>query len=306
MNVLADAVYVAQLVLLQLRRIFPYWLAGILSGSLVSVFFSSRIALAMAKLGGRGSAGRARALGGSALAAALGAASPLCMYGTVPLIAALGKSGASEHILAAFMVGSILINPNLFIFSLALGTPFALLRLFACLFAGTAAGFAVRLSMKEGVLFDFSGFEGAGKVCGQPGARAYGASVGRGLRKTAPYFLAGIFLAALFDLYFPRELAASAFGARRGLGPLIAASVGVPVYVCGGGTIPLLKAWLGMGMTTGSAVAFCLSGPATKLTNLGAVKIILGTKNFALYLCYTVGFAVVAGIAIDAVLGIAE
>jgi uncharacterized membrane protein YraQ (UPF0718 family) len=305
MNLVGDIAYVAQLVILQFKRIVPFWLAGLLVGSAVSVFFSSVITGAMAKLGGKGSSSQARALGGSALAAVLGAVSPLCMYGTVPLIAVLGRGGAREYILASFMISSILINPNLFVFSLALGTPLALLRLGACLVAGTLAGAAVRVFMKEGTLFDFSAFDERLKVKGSPGARAYFASVGRGIHKTAPYFLAGIFLTALFDLYFPRELATSAFGSRRGLGPLIAASVGVPVYVCGGATIPLLRAWLGMGMTAGSAIAFCLSGPATKLTNLGAVKIILGARNFMLYLCYTIGFAVVAGIAIDAVLGIA-
>ncbi len=308
MNLLADAVYVARLVVLQFLRISPYWFAGILAGSACSVFCSAAIARAVGTVGSAGGDGAAagpRALGGCLLAAVLGAASPVCMYGTVPLIAALGKNGAAEHVLAAFMVGSILINPNLFIFSLALGTPLALLRLFACIAAGTLAGIAVRLFIAKGTLFDFKAFADEGGEAGRPGFRAYRASVGRGLRKTAPYFLGGIALTALFDRYVPRELVGSAFGGRTGLGPLVAASVGVPVYVCGGGTIPLLKAWLGMGMTTGSAVAFCLSGPATKLTNLGAVKIILGTRNFLLYLGFTIGFAVAAGLAIDAALGIA-
>ena len=310
MNLLADAVYVARLVVLQLLRIFPYWFAGILVGSACSVFCSpaiERAVGAVGTVGGAGGRGAAvpRAFGGCFLAAVLGAASPVCMYGTVPLIAALGKNGAADPVLAAFMVGSILINPNLFVFSLALGAPLAFLRLFACLAAGTFAGIAVRLFVAKGTLFDFKAFADDRGRTGRPGVRAYVASVGRGLRKTSPYFLGGIALTALFDRYFPRDLIGSAFGGSTGLGPLIAASVGVPVYVCGGGTIPLLKAWLGMGMTTGSAVAFCLSGPATKLTNLGAVKIILGTRNFLLYLGFTIGFAVAAGLAIDAALGIA-
>jgi uncharacterized membrane protein YraQ (UPF0718 family) len=77
------------------------------------------------------------------------------------------------------------------------------------------------------------------------------------------------------------------------------ASAGVPVYLCGGGTIPLLGAWLRAGLSPGSAVAFMLSGPATKLTNLGAVKIILGARNFVFYILYGLLFAVVAGLLTD-------
>ena len=46
--------------------------------------------------------------------------------------------------------------------------------------------------------------------------------------------------------------------------------------------------WLVDGMSMGSAAAFMITGPATKITNLGAVKIVLGTKRFAAYLVFTV------------------
>ena len=39
--------------------------------------------------------------------------------------------------------------------------------------------------------------------------------------------------------------------------------------MCGGGTIPLLIQWLVDGMSMGSAAAFMITGPATKITNLG-------------------------------------
>lgn len=38
-----------------------------------------------------------------------------------------------------------------------------------------------------------------------------------------------------------------------------------------------------------------ITGPATKITNLGAVKIVLGAKRFALYLAFTIVFALLAG-----------
>ena len=41
--------------------------------------------------------------------------------------------------------------------------------------------------------------------------------------------------------------------------------------------------------------AFMITGPATKITNLGAVKIVLGLKRFLLYLAYVMVFALFTG-----------
>ena len=80
---------------------------------------------------------------------------------------------------------------------------------------------------------------------------------------------------------------------------LMAATIGVPLYACGGGTIPLLQAWLIDGMSLGSAAAFMITDPATKITNLGAVKIVLGAKRFVLYWVFTIVFALLTGWAVN-------
>jgi uncharacterized membrane protein YraQ (UPF0718 family) len=82
----------------------------------------------------------------------------------------------------------------------------------------------------------------------------------------------------------------------------MAATIGVPLYVCGGGTIPLLQAWLLNGITIGSAASFMITGPASKITNLGALKIVLGIKHFALYVLFVIAFALLSGLMIDYVI----
>ena len=84
----------------------------------------------------------------------------------------------------------------------------------------------------------------------------------------------------------------------------MAATIGVPLYACGGGTIPLLIQWLADGMSLGSASAFMITGPATKITNLGALKIVLGAKHFALYLAFVALFSLATGMLVDLVLPI--
>lgn len=64
----------------------------------------------------------------------------------------------------------------------------------------------------------------------------------RDIKVTAPYFLLGVALTMLYQRYVPSELIAGLFGSNRGFGTLMAATLGVPLYTCGGGTIPLLSA----------------------------------------------------------------
>jgi uncharacterized membrane protein YraQ (UPF0718 family) len=233
-------------------------------------------------------------------AAVLGAASPICMYGTIPLIATLGKKGLPQQIIAAFMVSSILINPNLFLFSFALGAEVAVIRLFACLMAGIIAGVLVKVFFKNKDLFNYEGF-GERKNCSiqKKTFIVYIKDLNRGVIKTAPYFIVGIVLTALFSRYVNSNMVASVFGGNHKLGVILAASLGIPVYVCGGGTIPLLSLWMQQGMSVGSAIAFMISGAATKLTNLSAVKTILGMRNFVTYIAFNIIFAIIAGFIAD-------
>ena len=122
---------------------------------------------------------------------------------------------------------------------------------------------------------------------------------GRNVKTTGWYFLAGIVLSALFQRYVPQEAFGKLFGTNRGFGVLMAATMGVPLYVCGGGTIPLLQAWLLNGMTMGSAASFMITGPATKITNLGALKIVLGLRHFVFYWLFVIAFALLSGLAVD-------
>ena len=108
---------------LQLRQIFPYWLLGILIGSFVSVFIGNKIHNLVCSLSNK----RLGVLG-IIPASILGIASPLCMYGTIPLAASFSQSGIRDDWLAAFMMSSILLNPQLIIYTTALGSTALIVR----------------------------------------------------------------------------------------------------------------------------------------------------------------------------------
>lgn len=279
----------------QLSQIFWFWVLGMVLGSAVSVFAKDAIHRAVAKL----PSGGFRFVN-IVLSSTLGICSPLCMYGTIPLAASFAKSGVHESILAAFMMSSILLNPQLIIYSAALGPELLAVRIVASLLCGVFGGLFVLYFCKKRSFFDFTGFdEPASRDTDANLLRRYLKNLGRNLRATGPYFFLGVLLAALFQRYVPADLMTAFFGGNEAFGVLMAATIGVPLYACGGGTIPLLQSWLWSGMSAGSAAAFMITGPATKITNLGALKIVLGLRHFASYLIFVMAYAFISGCVIN-------
>ena len=93
-----EAVYLWYYLDVQVRQIAPYWALGIVLGSAVSVFGKKYIHGAFAKIG-------QRKMGwlGVIPASLLGIASPLCMYGTIPIAASFSEQGVKDDYLAAFI-----------------------------------------------------------------------------------------------------------------------------------------------------------------------------------------------------------
>ena len=280
---------------LQLRQIFWYWILGMAIGSVISVFAKDKIHGLFS-----GMQGKKLGLLGIIPACLLGIASPLCMYGTIPIAASFRRQGMREDYLAAFMMASILLNPQLIIYSAALGTTALIVRILTCFLCGCAAGILVHVFYKDKEFFHFEGFQERTSHDTHPNLLArYLLNFWRNVKATGLYFLLGVVLSALFQRYIPQELMVNVFGDNEAWGVLMAATIGVPMYACGGGTIPLLRSWLAQGMSLGSAAAFMITGPATKITNLGALKIGMGWKKFLLYLAFVMLFSMLSGLLIN-------
>ena len=276
----------------QLEQIFHWWVLGMVIGSAISVFAKDKLHDLFRSLSGL----RLGALG-VIPASLLGIASSLCMYGTIPIAASFARQGMRQDWLTAFMMSSILLNPQLILYSMALGPTALWVRILSCCLCGMAADWLVGLFFREEPFFNFYGF-------GEPTSRdtdpnpllRFLKNLRRNVKATGPMFLLGVILSALFQRYVPSDLMGSLFGENEGFGVLLAATIGVPLYACGGGTIPLLQAWLLDGMSMGSAAAFMITGPSTKITNLGALKTVLGLGHFALYLLFVMAFSLATGL----------
>ena len=295
-----EAIYLWYYLDIQIRQIAPYWALGIVLGSAVSVFGKTLIHNTFGRIGQQKTGWL-----GVIPASLLGIASPLCMYGTIPIAASFSEQGVKDDYLAAFMMSSILLNPQLIFYSGALSGNAVMIRFISCFLCGCIAGWMIYAfyTRKGQTFFNFTGFhEGKNRDTDPNPLLRFLKNVWRNVKATGPMFALGILLTALYQIHVPEGFVSGLFGKNNGFGVLMAATIGVPVYMCGGGTIPLLQQWLADGMSMGSAAAFMITGPATKITNLGAMKIVLGWKRFILYILFVMTFAWATGMAVDFIL----
>lgn len=286
-----ESVYLWFYLTIVFQQIVKYWVIGVLIGSILSVAGKEKIHGLVDGLSGKN-------LGilGIVPASVLGAVSPLCMYGTIPVAAASANKGMREDWLAAFMTSSVLLNPQLMVYSLALGKTVFLIRIVTCVAMGILAGFLVSILCEKKKFFNFTGFTiKTGSDVSTNLLLRLLKNIWRNIMSTGPYFFAGIILTVLFQRYVPKGSFISLFGSNHRLGVLMASALGVPLYLCGGGTIPLLRDWLWRGMSVGGAAAFMITGPATKFTNLTALKTVLGARNFVFFILFSICYATIIG-----------
>lgn len=277
-----------QLVQAQFQLLWPYWLAGVVLGALLKV---GGIEQALTRiLAGRAEEKSVGIMIG--MGAIGGAVSPFCLYGAMPVLGSLQRSGVPEAAIAAFLVASPLINPNLFVFSLVLGWPLALIRLMTAIVAGTVAGHLVYANWFGPVGFRF------GDRCSEAVTSSFSEFVKELVDSawfSGRFFLLGMVLAAAVDLWVPKTFLMGLLGDSNPVAILAGAFLGIPLYACGGGTIPLLRELLLLGVDPGVVVAFMLAGPATKISNLTAIGAVSGARWLSRYTIFALSGAIMTG-----------
>ena len=290
----------------QVLQLGPYVVGGILLASLLG-------RLDLPRRWGRSlsQGGPATVLG----AACLGGASPLCTYGTVPVLVELLRGGASPGPALAFLVASSLLNPQLFVVMAGgLGLRLALAHATGALLLSLPVGLLAR-RLRPGIYL-CPGVHPSLSHAPPPSDPHTPATRGRGqtggelahsivrlTERVGLYFVVGVILAALVQTVVPAAWISALLGAGRWYSVLLAGVLGVPFYACGGGAVPVIAGLSAQGMSPGAALAFFLAGPATRLTSLAALGTLLNRRALVAYVAYVVAAAALAGTVFNLVAG---
>jgi len=236
------------------------------------------------------------------LAALVGAVSPFCSCGVIPLIAAMLGAGVPLAPVMAFWIASPIMDPEMFVLTAAgIGFNFAVAKTLAAMTMGLLAGFSVLVIKHYGGLDDplrpdVSNCCGSSCANDQPTSVQWkfwreptrieafnqeSLSIGVFLGK---WLSLAFFLESLMIAYVSSAWIAGYVGPDNWLAIPLAAIVGAPSYLNGYAAIPLISGLIEIGMTPGAAMAFITAGAVSSIPAAIAVWALVKKPVFALYL----------------------
>ena len=220
----------------------------------------------------------------------LGMLSPLPTYAAIPIGVALIPLGLPIAAVMAFIIASPLINPSIFFLTATqLGIEMAMARVIATFIISLAGGFFfgyVLKNLEPSML----------KVKKVYKERPFRVELWRSTLFFGKYFTIAIFISAIVKAVVSPDMVNQIMGQHVQRSLLVAITLGVPFYSCGGAAIPFVEVLSDMGMNKGAVLAFFIAGPATKLETMYMFKSILGIRFFLIYLGLTLIGAYFAGL----------
>ncbi|MCM8769864.1 MAG: permease [Candidatus Omnitrophica bacterium] len=271
--------------------LFGFFIAGILHVLLPSTFYNQLIE------------NSPRAVFKASL---LGVPLPLCSCGVIPVATHLKKEGASNSATLSFLIStpttgidSILATWGL------LGPVFALIRPLAAFLAGALAGLLTLLGEKDGLKKspDEKRSVKSEQLLPwlQKSKEIFRYAFSDLVQEVGKWILAGLLIGGLIAALVPGELAEK-FLANPWLAYPVMLFLGIPMYVCATGSLPIVAALIAKGMVPGAAMVFLLTGPATNTVTITFVASRLGKKSLFIYLTSIIFVSIISGLAIDALL----
>lgn len=235
------------------------------------------------------------------LAALVGAISPFCSCGVIPLIAALLGAGVPLAPVMAFWIASPIMDPEMFVLTAAgIGLNFAIAKTFAAIAMGLFAGLGVLAIQRYGGLRAplrqrpasacASSCDSAKPAVAwkfwrhREGIAAFNAEAGAIALFLGKWLTLAFFLESLMLAYVSSDWIAGYVGADNPLAIPLAALVGAPSYLNGYAAIPLVSGLIEVGMTPGAAMAFVTAGAVSSIPAAIAVWALVKKPVFVLYL----------------------
>ena len=115
------------------------------------------------------------------------------------------------------------------------------------------------------------------------------------VRLILPWLLAGVFVAGILKVAIPESVVTQYVGGNSLLANFIASFLGALMYFATLTEVPIIRAFMDLGMGKGPALALLLAGPALSLPSMLVLRSIMGTKKMLTYVSLVVVMATITG-----------
>jgi len=117
----------------------------------------------------------------------------------------------------------------------------------------------------------------------------------RFVRLIVPWLLVGVFVAGIITTLVPQGIVTAYVGGNTLFANFIASFLGALMYFATLTEVPIIRAFMDLGMGKGPTLALLLAGPALSLPNMLVIRNIMGTKKMLTYVALVVVFATISG-----------
>lgn len=246
------------------------------------------------------------------LATCVGAFSPFCSCGVVPVITTLLTGGVPLAPVMSFWIASPSMDPEIFFLSSSMiGLKLAIWRLVATFVISLGAGYLTHLASATGfisageVLRERVADASTNVICQADGTctceqeiwqrRILPETIKASLLVTKFMGLAFL-ITALMEFYVPDDFINLIINNNDTVQVLIATMAGVPAYTSNITALPLVGSLLGSGLSGGAALSFLIAGATTTLPAMVAVYGIAKKKVFLLYIFFIIAGSILTGL----------
>ncbi|MFC1558866.1 SO_0444 family Cu/Zn efflux transporter [candidate division KSB1 bacterium] len=232
---------------------------------------------------------------------------PLCSCGVIPVAALLRKEGAGKGPVISFLSSTPTTGiDSIFATYALLGPLFAVIRPLNALFTGIFGGMLTNLTEKNKHVK--SDIEFTCSICSTSDPHSHGKSEKIKkiftyaffdlVRDISKWLIIGIVIGGLIGYFLPSWLIEQYLGSPV-IAYLLMLVIGIPMYVCATGSIPIAASLIMKGLTPGAGLVFLIVGPATNTATMTFIAGKLGKKSLISYLTAIVISAVLFGVFVD-------
>lgn len=122
-------------------------------------------------------------------------------------------------------------------------------------------------------------------------------------RLIIPWLLLGVFIAGILTYLIPQSIIVDYVGGNTISGNFLASIFGALMYFATLTEVPIIRAFMDLGMGKGPALALLLAGPSLSLPSMITLSRIMGIKKTLTYICLVVIMSTITGLVFGYITG---
>lgn len=224
---------------------------------------------------------------------------PVCSCGIIPVVESM-KSRVKLRVMITFVIAAPLLNPYIIFLSFSmLGIKYGILRIIASFMLAIAGGILTELMIGRSAASNLGKLDSCTESCTVYGNDPFVKTI-QMTQKLLPYIFWGGLLSFALEYFQPKTFLQTMSFSNEWLSMAIMTVVGIPIYVCNGADVILLKPLLAYtDLTNGAAMVFSLTSSAVCISSIAMLLKFMGRKITLILLVNLIVLTLIIGYAIN-------